>query len=163
MLLVSQPGTKYCLCVRHGAHTNSEIGNFDNRFYFVKRVDFILHTGQRGHITATQRIVSAIQFSSARLQCSALSWRGCLFGSALTWHYKNGTLQNNTKYVINEQPKYECKHRSLQAEFNLEIFNVTDDDVGKYYCGMKCAFPRLIAKDTIVLLVSQPGTKYCLC
>ena len=131
---------------------------------FLERVDFALYTGEKGHITTAEKSVSAVKFSNTRLECSALSWAGCYIGPVtLTWHYRNSTLQNNTKYVINEQKKYECKHRSLQAEFNLEISNVTDEDVGEYYCEMKCAFPGLIAKDTIVLLVSQPGTKYCLC
>ena len=131
---------------------------------FTTRVDFMPYTGQRGHITATRRKVTAKQFSNTSLQCSALSWRGCLFGSALTWHHGNSTLQNNTKYVIKEQKKHECKHRSLQAEFMLMITNVTDEDFGEYLCQMKCAFPILISNDTIELLnASQPGTQYCFC
>ena len=124
----------------------------------------MFHTGQRGHITATRRNVTAEQFSNTSVQCSALSWGGCLDGPSLTWHHGNSTLQNNTKYVIKEQKKHECKHRSLQAEFMLVITNVTDEDFGKYFCQMECTFPRLIANDTIELLnASQPGTQYCFC
>ena len=120
----------------------------------------MFYTGERGHITATRRNVTTKQFSNTSLQCSALLWNGCLFGPALTWHHGNSTLQNNTKYVIKEQPKHECKHRALQAEFMLMITNVTDEDFGKYFCQMKCTFPSLIAKDaTELLTASQPGTK----
>ena len=131
---------------------------------FTAKVGFMFHTGQRGHITATRRNVTAEQFSNTSVQCSALSWNGCLFGPALTWHHGNCTLQNNTKYVIKEQQKHECKHRSLQAEFILEISNVTNEDFGKYFCQMECAFLNLTAKDTVELLnASQPGTQYCFC
>ena len=83
-----------------------------------------------------------------------------MFGPALTRHHGNRTLQNNAKYVIKEQLKDEYRHRSLQAEFILEISNVTDEDFGKQFCQMKYTFPHLIAKDAIELLnASPPSTK----
>jgi len=147
--------------VQASASTYVIVGFIEN---FTARVDFMFHTGQRGHITATSRNVTAKQFSNVILQCSALSEVGCLFGPALTWQQGNRTLQNNTKYLIKEQKKHECKHRSLQAEFMLMITNVTDKDFGKYFCQMECTFPNLTAKDTVELLnASQPGTQYCFC
>ena len=131
---------------------------------FLERVDFVLCTGEKGHITAAVKSVSAVKFSNTRLECSALSWASCYFGPViLTWHHGNHTVQNNTKYVIKEQVKDECKGRLLQAEFVLEISNVTDEDVGEYFCEMYCKYDEIIAKDAIELhTVFQPGTKYYL-
>ena len=132
--------------------------------HFLERVDFVLYAGENGHITAAQKSVSAMKFSNTRLECSALSWAGCYIGPVtLTWYYRNSTLQNNTKYVIKEQIKDECKWRLLPAEFILEISNLTDEDVSEYVCQMYCEFDEIIAKDAIELLtVFQPGTKYYL-
>ena len=61
--------------------------------------------------------------------------------------------------------KNECVSRRLQAEYILDIANVTDEDVGEYFCQMYCADFEELEKDAIELVtILQPGTlvqKYC--
>ena len=76
------------------------------------------------------------------MHCSALSSTLCWFGPVkLSWHYisKNKTLQNSTKYTIRQHHiKNECERERLEAEFSLDIINVTHEDDGIYICQMFC-------------------------
>ena len=131
---------------------------------FSEIVRCILNTGGEGYITAGRKMVSAQIFSNTSLRCSALSWKTCYPPGpvTLTWHYRNRTLQNSTKYSITEEQKTNnCKRRLLKAESILKIFNVTDEDAGGYFCQMKCYFMTNIENDSIELVtfVKPGGTK----
>lgn len=115
----------------------------------------------RGHITAANKLVYAEQFSNRSLRCSALTPSDCSFGEAkLQWYYRNRTLQSGGKYMIREHKYSECRRRLLQAEFILEIYNVTAHDAGEYLCQMECiSFFTTTEKDSIelVTLLKPPG------
>ena len=77
----------------------------------------------------------------------------------MTWEYRNNTLQNNTKYTIKKRDrKRECRTRLLEAEFSLEINNLTADDEGIYFCKMKCDFEE--EKQGIKLRVHRKVTQF---
>ena len=98
-------------------------------------------------------MVLAQMFSNTSLTCSALSWKTCFSGLVLTWHYRNRTLQNITKYKITVEHKTNnCERQLLKAESTLKIFNVTDEDAGEYFCQMKCSFMKRVEKDSIALV-----------
>ena len=105
-------------------------------------------------------MVLAQMFSNTSLTCSALSWQTCFYGPVtLTWHYRNRTLQNSTKYtIIVEHKNNNCERRLLKAESTLKIFNVTDEDAGEYFCQLKCSFLIRVEKDSIALVTFvKPG------
>ncbi|XP_068756321.1 uncharacterized protein [Montipora capricornis] len=121
-----------------------------------KRFSVIVVCG-KGHVTALSKKYFADKFSEAKLKCSALSWRNCLFGPVkLTWHYGNKTLQNSTKYTIKQHKKKECQRRLLDADSTLEISNVTIADAGQYYCQLSCGFVAKTDKDFIKLVIVPP-------
>ncbi|XP_029184163.1 uncharacterized protein LOC114952327 [Acropora millepora] len=110
-----------------------------------------------GHVTAVDKTVYAMRFSSARLTCSALSWYHCYVGPVkLTWHFGNKTLQNSTKYTITTEhhKKSECKRRLFEAESTLEIASVSNRDFGEYHCQLSCLiFPK--TDEDIIELVAE--------
>ena len=109
-----------------------------------------------GYITPHRDIITATEFSNVSLHCSALSWTTqCWFSPVkLSWHYisKNKTLQNSTKYTIRQHHiKNECGGRRLEAEFSLDIINVTHEDDGIYICQMSCPYRPNPGKGAIEL------------
>lgn len=113
-----------------------------------------------GYISPISKRVRAKEFSSTSLHCSVLSWSHCWFGPVeLTWEYGNNTLQNNTKYTIKKRDrKRECRNRLLEAEFSLEINNLTAGDEGMYFCKMTCDFEE--EKQGIQLRVQRPVAQF---
>ena len=100
---------------------------------------------------AYDALVSVKKFSNATLRCSALAWRNCFLGADLTWYHGNKTLKNNTKYTIRKQNTNKCT-REVEAEFFLDIWNVTNADVGEYVCQMKCRTRNYIKNDSVQLV-----------
>ncbi|XP_068756331.1 uncharacterized protein [Montipora capricornis] len=115
-----------------------------------KSVHILVECGN-GYMKAYDALVSVKKFSNATLRCSAMAWLNCFLGADLTWYHGNKTLKNNTKYTIRKQNTNEC-NRVVEAEFFLDIWNVTNADVGEYVCQMKC-FTRNKTKNDSVQLV----------
>ncbi|XP_068737884.1 toll-like receptor 1 [Montipora capricornis] len=103
------------------------------------------------YMKAYDALVSVKKFSNATLRCSAMAWLNCFLGPDLTWYHGNKTLKNNTKYTIRKQNTNECK-RVVGAEFFLDIWNVTNADVGEYVCQMECFIGKKIKNDSVQLL-----------
>lgn len=145
-------GVSGCLVVRLA----SVFASFQSTLY--------LKTGGHGHVTAVDKTVYAMRFSSARLTCSALSWYHCYIGPVkLTWHFGNKTLQNSTKYTITTEhhKKSECKRRLFEAESTLEIASVSNRDFGEYHCQLSCLIFSKTDEDIIELVAeNSAGMKY---
>ncbi|XP_068737970.1 titin-like [Montipora capricornis] len=119
-----------------------------------KSIHILVECGN-GFIKAYATLVSVKKFSNVTLRCSAMAWQNCFFGANLTWYHGNEILENNTKYSIRKQNTNECKNRILEAQFFLEISNVTDADAGEYVCKMQCSVIERINKDFIKLLSEE--------
>ncbi|XP_068670508.1 uncharacterized protein [Montipora foliosa] len=115
-----------------------------------KSVNILVECGD-GYMKAYDTLVPVKKFSNATLRCSAMAWMNCYLADDLTWYYGNKTLKNNTKYTIRKQNTNEC-NRVVEAEFFLDIWNVTNADVGDYVCQMKCRIGKKIKNDSVQLV-----------